>query len=98
MLDVVADNRNSGRYYFQFKKMNVIVGIFRLKILNEEHEDEFGFIIRLCRDVLLEALLFGDRRRLTKLERGGHRFHQIIENFFKEKPFLRLGLEIYHRF
>ena len=32
-------------------------------------EDELEFIVRLCHDVLLEALLFGDRRRIVKLER-----------------------------
>ena len=55
-----------------------------------EEENEREFILRLCRDVLLEALLFGDRRRLTKLERVGLRFHRLIENFFKQRPFLRL--------
>ena len=52
------------------------------------------FIVRLCRDIFLEALLFGDRRRLTKLERVDRRLHRIIENFFKLRPFLRLSLEV----
>ena len=69
--------------------------IFRLRMLqNYEQEDAFGFIVRLCHDVFLEVLIFGDRRRLTKLERVGRRFHLCIENFFREKPFLRLGLRI----
>ena len=62
---------------------------------NEEEDGGFEFIIRLCSDVFLEMFIFGDRRRLTKLERVGRRFHLIIENFFKERPFLRLGLQIY---
>ena len=62
---------------------------------NEEKDGGFEFIVRFCRDVFLEALLFGDRRRLTKLERVDRRFHLIVENFFKERPFLRLGLQIY---
>ena len=62
---------------------------------NYEQEDAFRFIVRLCHDVFLEVLIFGDRRRLTKLERVGRRFHLSIENFFREKPFLRLGLRIY---
>ena len=62
---------------------------------NEEEDDGFEFIVRLCRDVFLEALLFGDRHRLTKLERVGRQFHLFTENFFREKPFLRLGLQIY---
>ena len=61
---------------------------------NYEQEDAFGFVVRLCHDVLLEVLIFGDRRRLTKLERVGRRFHLSIENFFSERPFLRLGLQI----
>ena len=56
------------------------------------------FIVCLCRDVLLEALLFSDRRRLTKLERVDRHLHQIIENFFKLQPFLRLSLEVVPRF
>ena len=59
---------------------------------NEEEDGGFEFIVRLCSDVLLEALLFGDRRRLTKLERVDRRFHLIIENFFRDRPFLRLEL------
>ena len=55
-------------------------------------EDDLEFIVRLCHDVLLEALLFGDRRRLTKLERVGRRFHRIIEDFLQHAPFLRLDL------
>ena len=61
---------------------------------NYEQEDAFGFVVRLCHDVLLEVLIFGDRRRLTKLERVGRRFHLSTENFFSERPFLRLGLQI----
>ena len=61
---------------------------------NEEEDGGFEFIVRLCRDVFLEALVFGDRRRITKLERVSRRFHLYIENFFKERPFLRLGLQI----
>ena len=59
---------------------------------NEDEGD--GFFVCLCRDVLLEALLFGNRRRLIILEGVGRRFHQIIDNFIKEKPFLRLWAAI----
>ena len=61
---------------------------------NEEEDSGFEFIVRLFIDVLLEVLIFGDRRRITKLERVGRRFHLSIENFFKERPFLRLRLRI----
>ena len=61
---------------------------------NKEEDGGSEFIVRLYHDVFLEALLFGDRRRITKLERVGRRFHLYIENFFEEKPFLRLGLKI----
>lgn len=62
----------------------------------EDADDKF--VVRLCRDVLLEALIFGDRRRLTKLERVNRRLHLIIEYFFKQGPFLRLGLKLNSRF
>ena len=55
------------------------------------------FYLNLCFDVLLEVLQFGDRYRLAKLERTGLRLHQIVENYFSEKPFLSLNLEIVPR-
>lgn len=61
---------------------------------NVEGKDGFQFFLCLCHDVLFEALLFGDRRRLTKFERIGRYFHTMIENFFKQMPFLRLCLKI----
>ena len=64
---------------------------FRLPMRQNE---KFEFIIRLCHDVLVEALLFGDRRQLIKLERVGRRFHRIIEDFFRRIPFLCLSLGI----
>ena len=77
-------------------KLELINYIFRIKVLQDnEQGDAMEFIVTLCHDVLLEALLFGDRRRLTKLERVGRRFHWAIENFFRERPFLRLDLRIY---
>ena len=62
---------------------------------NEEEDGGYESFVCLHHDVFLEALLLGDRHRLTKLERVGRRFHLYIENFFREKPFLRLGLQIY---
>ena len=50
--------------------------------------------MRICFDVLLDVLHFGDRRRLIKLERVGRRFHWIIEKWFLDVPFLRLDLEL----
>ena len=61
---------------------------------NEEEDGELEFIVRLCHDVFLEVLIFGERRRLTKLERVGRQFHLTTEHFFRERPFLRLGLKI----
>ena len=50
------------------------------------------FYLTLCIDVLIEILQFGDRRRLTKLEGVGRRFHHLVENWFCEIPFLRLDI------
>ena len=52
------------------------------------------FIVRLCLDVLIDVLHFGDRRNLCQLERAGQRFHRIVDKLFGEKPFIRLNLEI----
>ena len=49
------------------------------------------FIVHLCMDVLLEVLTYGNRRRLIKLERIGRRYHRMIEQFFKEAPFIRIS-------
>ena len=57
-----------------------------------ENSDAPEFIIFLCMDVLLEVLGYGDRRRLIKLELIGRRYHRMIENFFKEAPFIRISL------
>ena len=61
---------------------------------NYEAEKKFEFIVRLCNDVLLEALHFGDRRWLSKFESAGRRFHLIIENCLNQMPFLRVDIEI----
>lgn len=50
------------------------------------------FLVKLCGDVLLEVLRFGNRRRLTVLECVGRRIHLIVELFFQIKPFHRLNL------
>ena len=70
-----------------------MINIFSPPHQNEE-EDLTEFYLNLYLDVLLEVLRFGDRYRLAKLERTGLRLHQIIENYFSEKPFLSLNLEI----
>ena len=52
------------------------------------------FLIRLCNDVLLDVLRWGNRYELAELETSGRRFHWLIDRNFKEMPFLRLDLEI----
>ena len=42
----------------------------------------------LCTDVLESVLQFGTRRRLSKLECIGRRFHCVIANRFVERPLL----------
>ena len=73
--------------------------IFRLKIRQNEAEgDDFKFIVRCCHKILLEVLLFGDRRMLAKLERIGRQFYRITEDSFEQRPFLRFCLQIDPRF
>lgn len=50
------------------------------------------FYVLLCYDVIIEVLQYGNRQRLTKLERIGRRYHRIAENYFGKYPFLRLNL------
>ena len=42
----------------------------------------------LCTDVLDGVLQFGTRKRLSKLECIGRRFHCVIANRFVERPLL----------
>ena len=64
----------------------------------EEDDGEIEFYLTLCFDVILEVIQFGDRRRLTKMERVGRRFHHLIEKWFGEKPFLHLDMRLEHWF
>ena len=60
----------------------------------DDEEEAIEFYLRLCFDVLFEVFRFGCRRKLTKLERVGHRFHWLVEKYFPDVPFLRLNLEL----
>ena len=73
----------------------------RKKINRHQNGDELiklAFFVRLCGDVVKEVLHFGERCRLTKIERVGYRFHWIVENFFSEAPFLQLNLDLVPRY
>ena len=59
---------------------------------------KLAFFVRLCGDVVKEVFHFGERRRLTKMELVGSRFHWIVENFFSEAPFLQLNLKLLPRY
>ena len=50
------------------------------------------FLLKLCSDVLLEVFCFGDRRRISALERIGRRIYHIVEFFIPIKPFHRVNL------
>ena len=56
------------------------------------------YFIAICNDVLVEVLSFGSRLRLGKLECVGRRFNWIVENFFGERPSIRLGFDLIARF
>ena len=56
--------------------------------------DRVRFFVRLCSDVLLEALGWGNRRQLTALEELGKRFHWLIDRCFEGAPFLLFDLYI----
>ena len=52
------------------------------------------FFIAICNDVLVEILSFGSRLRLGKLECVGRRFNWTVENFFGERPSIRLSFDL----
>ena len=52
------------------------------------------FVVRLCSDVFLDVLDWGNRRQLAELEKLGRRFLLFIDRWFEEAPFLRLNLLI----
>ena len=59
---------------------------------------EFEYFVRMCTDVLLELLLYGNRNQLIKLEYVGRHFHHLIENFFVNTPIHRLNMRLELRF
>ena len=65
--------------------------------LGNEITEAIAFSVRLCGDVFLGVLCFGERRRLTKLERAGRRFHRAVEDFLEMRPFLRLNIDLDRR-
>ena len=71
----------------------MILLFFSLLLVNEENEAVESHL-KFCYDVLFEVLRFGDRRRLTKLEGVGRRFHHLVEKWFVEMPFLRLNIQL----
>ena len=75
----------------------MILLFFSLLLVNEENEAVESHL-KFCYDVLFEVLRFGDRRRLTKLEGIGRRFHHLVEKWFVEMPFLRLNIILHPGF
>ena len=68
--------------------------VFFSSLRKDDEEEMVEFYLRICFDVFLEVLHFGNRRKLAKLERVGRRCHWIIEKWFLDVPFLRLNLEL----
>lgn len=70
--------------------------LFYRHISQQEKDEaiELDFLVRFCGHVLLEVFRYGNRNRLTKIELVGRRFHLMVENFLRERPFLHLNLEL----
>ena len=62
-----------------------------------KREELVQFVVRVCSDVFLEVLYWGDRRHLVELEKIGRRLHWLVDGHFKQAPFLCLDLYIYWR-
>ena len=60
----------------------------------EQCEGE-NFVTCLCDDVLLEVLLFGQRRQLALFEKFGRRFNRLIDK--SQAPFLPFTITFYYR-
>ena len=58
-----------------------------------ENVDVHKFFVRLCHDVLLEVLRYGNRRQLAALEKIGRRFCWFGDRYFKAAPFVLVNLE-----
>ena len=80
-----------GSFFFSFTPIKC----FLRHIESIGWKKTIGFFVRLCEDVVFEVLCYDDRRKLTKLELIGRRFHFLSENFFGEMPVLRLDLKIH---
>ena len=81
-------------YVFTYFLAKVQIYFFRNYRNNEQEEVKEIFFVRLCCDVFVEVLCYGNRCRLAKLERIGRRFHFGVKNFFAEMPFFRLNLQL----
>ena len=57
-----------------------------------KQEELVQFVVRVCSDMFLEVLYWGDRRHLVELEKIGRRLHWLIDGHFKRAPFLCLDL------
>ena len=51
------------------------------------------FTMRVCEDVLIDIISFGDRRQIAKIEDIGTRFQRCIERNRPERPFILFDLE-----
>ena len=56
------------------------------------------FAVRLCSDVFLDVLRWGNRRQLAALKKIGRRLHWQIDGCFRKAPFLCLDLKISPRY
>lgn len=61
----------------------------------DENENSAEFFIVLCNDVLLEALQYGSRCQIIKLEHIGRQLLRINATHLSEKPFLRLNIQLH---
>ena len=68
------------------------------KKVDAKRERIIQFLVRLCSDVFLDVICWGNRRQLKELEKIGRRLHWLIDGRFKRAPFLRLDLFIKPRY
>lgn len=89
-----TDDQSMLNYIISFFCFNILFFTFSYYSLDEDEDvdEKVKFFVRLCGDVFVEVLSYGERRRLMKLERVGRRFHRCIDGFFAKTPIIRQNL------
>lgn len=88
-----ADDSNFRSVHFFLNSLNLLIKISYRNVIGK-NENKCAFLLHICQDAFIEVLRYANRRRLIKFERVSRGFHQMVENFFRERPFIRKDLDL----